>query len=157
MLDSSKSTLAERLRAARNKCSLSQKALAERLDIHELTYVKYEAGEREPKASVLAMFISETGVDGHWLLTGNGEMIVNDRRLPKNREEILDNFLAAYMPGLPPDEWLTLKSIIIEAEDPVMRSELKTQTILIKAGPFREYFEKKERERKDKILKINGG
>ena len=47
----------------------------EKLGLHELTYVKYETGEREPKVSVIKDFVKLTGVKYDWLFDGIGEMM----------------------------------------------------------------------------------
>ena len=65
--------LAERLLQLRQERKLSRKAVAEQLHIVERTYQRYENGEREPTASVLAELADFYHVSADYLLgrTGN--------------------------------------------------------------------------------------
>ena len=45
------STIADRLKELRKRCSLSQKQISIAVEINERTYRRYEAGDIEPSAS----------------------------------------------------------------------------------------------------------
>lgn len=61
-----------RIAAVRGR--MSRRAFAERLKMPALatTLVRYETGEREPPADVIATIVRTLGVDAGWLLTGEG-------------------------------------------------------------------------------------
>lgn len=63
-------TLGHRLRIAREFAGLDQAALAERADIGRTTVVNYELGYRIPRRLYLRAIAEATGVDLHWLETG---------------------------------------------------------------------------------------
>lgn len=60
-----------RIRAARG--ARSQRTLSIALGISPMTLIRYERGEREPDASVLAAICRECGVTADWLLFGRGD------------------------------------------------------------------------------------
>ena len=55
-------TLPERLLALRQERNVSQKSLVQEMGLALNTYVRYERGEREPTASVLALMADFYGV-----------------------------------------------------------------------------------------------
>jgi len=55
---------------------LSQKELAEKLDIPSTAISKYERGEVKPSSEILAKFGESLGANINWLLTGKGEMFI---------------------------------------------------------------------------------
>lgn len=61
--------VAERLRAAREKLSLTQAALAKKVGVSRATQVNYEAGKRLPDVAYLQA-IGKIGVDVQCVLTG---------------------------------------------------------------------------------------
>jgi transcriptional regulator with XRE-family HTH domain len=63
-------TLAHRLRIAREFANLDQAELAERADISRTSVVNYELGYRTPRRLYLRAIAAATGVDLHWLETG---------------------------------------------------------------------------------------
>ncbi len=60
--------LAERLLAIRKERKLTRKEVAGNLNIVERTYQRYEQGEREPTASILAELADFYGVSADYLL-----------------------------------------------------------------------------------------
>ncbi|HTH39786.1 MAG TPA: helix-turn-helix transcriptional regulator [Rhodocyclaceae bacterium] len=67
------STVAARIKALRQAMDKTQAEIAAATGIPLPTWKKYETGDREPgAASLVAM--ATTGVDLHWLLTGEGDL-----------------------------------------------------------------------------------
>jgi transcriptional regulator with XRE-family HTH domain len=62
--------LGNRIAALRQQCGLSQKALAERLQVSASTIGMYEQGRREPSADRLVDMAAIFGVSTDYLLTG---------------------------------------------------------------------------------------
>ena len=54
--------------------------MVKRLEMYQTTLVTYETGRREPRIGFLMGLMRETGVDGHWLLTGKGDMYGDERK-----------------------------------------------------------------------------
>ena len=67
-------TLGLRLKALRQSLGRTQAEMATSTGIPLPTLKKYEGSDREPGAEALAA-MARTGVDLHWLLTGNGSML----------------------------------------------------------------------------------
>lgn len=63
-------TMAHRLRIAREFAGLDQSELAERAEMSRTTVVNYELGYRVPRRLYLRALAEATGVDQHWLETG---------------------------------------------------------------------------------------
>jgi transcriptional regulator with XRE-family HTH domain len=63
-----KSSLANRLREARELAGLSQSQVAKMLDLHRPAISEIEAGRRDVSASELARFAEIYGVSTEWLL-----------------------------------------------------------------------------------------
>ena len=61
-------TLPERLLALRQERNVSQKSLVQEMGLALNTYVRYERGEREPTASVLALMADFYGVAIDYLM-----------------------------------------------------------------------------------------
>lgn len=64
-------SVGSRIRAARG--SRSQRTLAVALGLSPMTLIRYERGEREPDATVLAGICHLCGVTADWLLFGRGD------------------------------------------------------------------------------------
>ena len=82
-------TLAERIRKAREAAGLTQAQLAQMVGSKSGragTVSDWEAG-RLPNAETIAELPAVLGVDGHWLLTGEGPMRRTD---PSKRDEFVD-------------------------------------------------------------------
>ena len=72
------SSIAERLREAREIASLTQDQLAERAPFSKRTLVRYEKGETEPGAKMVSEVARITGVSYEWLRGGEGQMFDGD-------------------------------------------------------------------------------
>lgn len=66
-------TFGDRLAAARDAASLTQKDLAKRLGVKLSTLKNWEDDLNEPRANKLQMVSGVLGVSLSWLLTGEGE------------------------------------------------------------------------------------
>ena len=72
------SSFSERLQLIRSDLGISQKEMAEKIEIPYGTFRRYENGGTDPPREVLAR-ISELGnYDMNWLLTGKGQMIFQE-------------------------------------------------------------------------------
>lgn len=60
--------LGQRLKELREEKGLTQKELAEKFQIHSVTYLHYEKAQREPPLSLLADFAVFFGVSVDYLL-----------------------------------------------------------------------------------------
>lgn len=69
-----KSTIGERLRAARESRDLDQATLADKVGIVTRTVQRWEKGEQVPDGVSITKIARVTGVQPTWLLTGEGEM-----------------------------------------------------------------------------------
>jgi repressor LexA len=86
-----KSTIAQRIREARQLKQLDQGTLSAKIDIATRTVQRWEKGEQVPDSNYLMRIAKVTGVVAHWLLTGDGEMFPSEQQksnvlpLPTNR------------------------------------------------------------------------
>lgn len=62
--------LNQRLRLAREETALDTKVFAEEIGVSRQTVLAYERGAYKPRPVVLKMWAMRTGVDLHWLETG---------------------------------------------------------------------------------------
>jgi len=67
----------ERLRLLRSKLELSQQDAASKFDIPAGSWKKYELGPSEPGSGALRN-LAIGGVNIHWLLTGEGDMLLTE-------------------------------------------------------------------------------
>ena len=67
--------LRHRLRIAREHAGLEQSELAERAEISRTSVVNYELGYRTPRRLYLRAIAEATGVDLHWLETGEAPSV----------------------------------------------------------------------------------
>jgi transcriptional regulator with XRE-family HTH domain len=110
---------ANRIRKARENKKISQREMVKRLEIYQTTLVTYETGKREPRVGFLKGLIRETGVDGHWLLTGKGDMYGEEKK-SITKEEAIESLY-----GDKADE---LVLYLIEAiKDPYLKAILYTR------------------------------
>lgn len=78
-----KTPLAARLREVRRQIGNPVRgALVDALGVSVTAISRYEQGDAEPQASVLAAYASAFGVDLYWLLTGEGEMFADPSKRP---------------------------------------------------------------------------
>lgn len=69
--------LSENLKKVRNNLGLSQQDMARELEMHQVQYGTYERGTRKPSAEVFEKLAEKYSVNINYLLTGIGEMFVN--------------------------------------------------------------------------------
>ena len=69
-----------RLKELRKALGLNQEEFAAALKIGRSTIANYEAGTREPIASVISLITQKWNVNEEWLKTGEGEMFVQVSR-----------------------------------------------------------------------------
>ena len=86
--------ISDRLKLIRDRFNLSQPAAAAKFNIVAGTWKQYERGPSEPGAGALRN-LADGGVNIHWLLTGEGEMLLEDaKRLPPGLRIEIDKVLA---------------------------------------------------------------
>jgi len=68
----------DRLKEARNFTKLSQEALAFETGSQRTTVAGYESGVSLPKADFLIELNIKYGISPNWILTGEGNMLIND-------------------------------------------------------------------------------
>jgi repressor LexA len=71
-----KSTIASRIKEARTAKKIDQSSLAAKIDIAVRTVQRWEKGDQVPDSNYLMRIAKATGVASHWLLTGEGAMIL---------------------------------------------------------------------------------
>ncbi len=70
-----RSAVAGRLRMARGRLGLTQKEVAQRINMPLPSYKDYEAGNRLPGGEALGLLIL-AGINANWLITGEGPMMM---------------------------------------------------------------------------------
>ena len=78
-----KSTIAQRIRDARQSRGLDQAKLAAKIDVATRTVQRWEKGEQVPDSNFLMRIAKATGVAPHWLLSGDGSMYQQQAPLSK--------------------------------------------------------------------------
>ena len=118
--------IGERIKDVRTKAGESQKRFAEKLGISLRAVQDYETGKNTPGGKVLQKICTLCGVDGHWLLTGEGEMEWKARRGRKASESI-DNdplFLPRQLASTGRQLWpWRVLTVLNEAPSPTLREE----------------------------------
>ncbi len=74
-------SLGSRLKNIRKHLQETQAQFAERLDSKVLTILRYEKGERLPSTEFLNKLREIIHIDINWLLTGEGEMFITERKI----------------------------------------------------------------------------
>lgn len=94
------STVAERLREAREASGLSQGQVAKKLDLHRPTISEIEAGRRKVSAEELTDFSKLYGVSIEWIVSGNegddssdAKLLIAARELSKMSDSDLDRLM----------------------------------------------------------------
>lgn len=62
----------DRLKHVRTSADMSQRDMAETIGTPFRTYCKIESGERDLKATELAIVLEHCGIDANWFLFGTG-------------------------------------------------------------------------------------
>jgi transcriptional regulator with XRE-family HTH domain len=68
----------ERIKQLRHFLKLTQKQFAEAISTSPQNITKYEKGDIQPSSDLLSRMYKQFSVNTHWLLTGEGQMFVND-------------------------------------------------------------------------------
>lgn len=74
-----KQEIAERLAIIRNNAKKNATEFSKTLGLNQPTYNRYETGSRKPPFEVLESIIFQYGINGHWLLTGEGEIYITTK------------------------------------------------------------------------------
>lgn len=74
-----RSTIAQRIREARQSKRFDQTTLAAKIDIATRTVQRWEKGDQVPDSNYLMRIAKVTGVIAHWLLTGEGGMFAREQ------------------------------------------------------------------------------
>ncbi len=72
----------KRLAAARKHAGYNRIAFANALDLAEPTIAKYEQGAREIPISLLFWLSERHGINGNWVITGQGDMVGDPSKAP---------------------------------------------------------------------------
>lgn len=87
--------ISDRLRILRKELDLTQPEAADKFHIPVATWKKYEKGPSEPGFGALCG-LAEGGVNAHWLLTGEGRIMLNEaKELPPRVQTRIDIILAS--------------------------------------------------------------
>lgn len=81
--------VAARLRVARDTLGLTQKEVAQRINMPLPSYKDYEAGNRVPGGEALGLLIM-AGINANWLITGEGPMLLSEPEPPGISQAPLD-------------------------------------------------------------------
>jgi transcriptional regulator with XRE-family HTH domain len=73
----------DRLKHIRTSADMSQRNMADKIGAPFRTYCKIEAGERDLKASELAIILEHFGIDANWFLFGTGSMNLEPKKIGK--------------------------------------------------------------------------
>jgi repressor LexA len=79
-----KTTIGERIRAARENKESDQSSLAMKIGVVTRTLQRWEKGEQFPPADAVLLLARHTGVRNEWLLSGEGEMYHKPQPSRKN-------------------------------------------------------------------------
>lgn len=82
----------DRIRALRKALGKNQAEFGEMLGVTRSAAQKWESGETVPVNTVIKLMTQKTGVNEHWLRTGEGEML-----LPQTRNEELAVFFGTIL------------------------------------------------------------
>lgn len=80
--------IGDRLKLAREHLGMSIAAMAKHVGMSHRGYQDNEAGLRTPKSTVVSKFV-ELGISSHWLLTGEGEMLLSDSASHDQQQDIV--------------------------------------------------------------------
>lgn len=80
--------IGERIRSAREACSLLQAALARRIHVTARTIQRWEKGEQIPDADKILKIAQLTHVQSQWLLTGEGNMYTPEQHAVDHQSEM---------------------------------------------------------------------
>lgn len=100
MPEKTDSSVAQRLREAREASGLSQGQVARKLDLHRPTVTEIEAGRRKVSAEEVAKFADLYGVTAEWIVSGasaddeaDARIRIAARELSKMSDKDLDRLM----------------------------------------------------------------
>lgn len=108
----------ERIKEVRKAHGLTQAEFGKKIGVKGNTITCYEKGIREPSNAIIRAIAREFGVDEHWLLTGEGEMlrpVSRDAELAAFFEDLQGSTpdfrhqLVSVLSRLSVDEWAMLE------------------------------------------------
>ncbi|MCE8022161.1 helix-turn-helix transcriptional regulator [Halomonas sp. MCCC 1A11036] len=120
------STLSDRLRACA-RIAGSGNALADKSGVARRTLENYFSGRSEPKGAALASIAKAVGVSGHWLLTGEGQMLLEELADPQYREPAVGSGIAHDFDTL--EEVIAKTCALFKAKDIKLRPEAEAKVI----------------------------
>ena len=112
----------ERIKQVRLSAKLSQTEFAEKILVSRSAVCKMESGENSPSEQTVKLICQEFNVNGEWLRTGNGEMLVElskDEQISAMLGEIQrlgdENFkyrLVSALCKLSESDWTALENLV---------------------------------------------
>jgi transcriptional regulator with XRE-family HTH domain len=125
------SNFGSRLKAWRKFLGLTQKEFAIKTGIHDVQIKKYETMTSSPSAEVLSR-IAITGVNLHWLLTGEGQMqsvgADANKELPEDLTQFQESMKQIFDLLLLIDEskrGIAINEMLVRVQDAARISELE--------------------------------
>ena len=125
---------ADRIRLVRDHLGMTQKEAAERVGGSTSTWQQYESGKSVPGGLVLAALV-ELGIDGTWLLTGEGEMLPEESRkvgvdldLLGTAIDVVEQLLVEFEREADPAKKANLVALVYERELAIRAEGRKGQT-----------------------------
>jgi SOS-response transcriptional repressor LexA len=90
-------TIGDRFKVLRTELGLNQSELARGIGANPSIISDIERGDKEPSKKIISALILKHNVNSNWLLTGYGDMFVQDQVSEKSRlEQELDEIIAAH-------------------------------------------------------------
>jgi SOS-response transcriptional repressor LexA len=90
-------TIGDRFKALRTEIGLNQSELAREIGANPSIISDIERGDKEPSKKIISALILKHSVNSNWLLTGYGDMFVQDQAPEKSRlEQDLDEIIATH-------------------------------------------------------------
>lgn len=123
-------SLGLRIKEIRKNFNLTQKQMAEKLDLKQNTIATYEIGRLTPSDRTIYDICREFGVNEIWLRTGEGEMFrakTRDVEIAEYVGKVLsgsDEFqrrFIALLTRLTTDEWRLIESIALKLAEEVKK------------------------------------
>lgn len=123
-------SLGLRIKEIRKNFNLTQKQMAEKLDLKQNTIATYEIGRLTPSDRTIYDICREFGVNELWLRTGEGEMFrakTRDVEIAEYVGKVLsgsDEFqrrFIALLTRLTTDEWRLIESIALKLAEEVKK------------------------------------
>ncbi len=78
----------ERFKKVRKTIKIAQEQLAKEFNLKQRAVSYWETGDNEPPLNVLTVFCSKYNVNINWLLTGEGDMLINNKNKSPQIEDL---------------------------------------------------------------------